>query len=354
MPRGRLTNIATRAQVLLERLKAGEVKDFISIFTEIDKTVRDIVLALDVETMGQLTRKELSALLANLKSVNGASLTKATDALFENLAKLAEQQAAFEATTINSLTRKPTIKAATASQAWADSIAQPISATGELLYPFVSKWTTGEVARIGNLVQRAWGEGWTVQQTASAVRGTKALNYNDGVLAMSRRAAEAVARTSIQHVAMTSRMATLSRNSDVVSGYRYVATLDGKTTPECRSLDGHVYKFGEGPIPPIHINCRSTIVAEMPAEFDFLDKGATRSAEFGPVPADQSYYSWLGDQSPDFQDAAIGPTRGQLFRDGGLTADEFARLNLGKNFQPLTLAQMQELEPLAFKKAGLN
>ena len=51
---------------------------------------------------------------------------------------------------------------------------------------------------------------------------------------------------------------------------------------------------------------------------------------------------------------AIGPVRGKLLRNGGLSADRFSELQLGQNFQPLTLEQMQELEPLAFKRAGFN
>ncbi len=43
----------------------------------------------------------------------------------------------------------------------------------------------------------------------------------------------------------------------------------------------------------------------------------------------------------------------ELFRKGGLSAERFAELNLGKNFEPLTLEQMKELEPVAFARAGL-
>jgi len=42
-----------------------------------------------------------------------------------------------------------------------------------------------------------------------------------------------------------------------------------------------------------------------------------------------------------------------LFQEGGLTAAEFARLNLGRNFQPITLEQMSVKMPGAFEKAGL-
>ena len=72
--------------------------------------------------------------------------------------------------------------------------------------------------------------------------------------------------------------------------------------------------------------------------FDILDKGATQASkgeEGGQqVSADLTYYEWLKTQPAGFQDAAIGPVRGKLLRNGGLSADRFSELQLGQNFQP--------------------
>lgn len=354
MPRRRLTNIATRHQVFLERLKAGEVRNFSVVFDKINRATTEVLSALEVENLGKLTRKELTAVLAQLRKVNSELLTVSVDDLFARLEKLATYEAEFEAKSINQIAGKAAMQIPKAGVAYANAVAQPLSATGQLLEPFVASWSNSEVNRLNNAVQRAWGESWTNQELVQAIRGTRALNYKDGILAISRRGAEAIGRTAIQHVASTARQATWEANKDIVSRYRFVATLDSSTTAECRSLDGKTFPVGEGPIPPLHIGCRSTTVAEIddPA-LAFLDEGATRSAEFGPVPADQTYYEWLQDQPAAFQDEALGKTRGALFRDGGLSADKFASLNLGRNFQPLTLDQMRELEPLAFERAGI-
>jgi hypothetical protein len=104
-------------------------------------------------------------------------------------------------------------------------------------------------------------------------------------------------------------------------------------------------------------NCRSVVTSVLSEEFDFLDEGATRAskgAEGGKqVSADTTYYSWLKTQPVAFQNAAIGTSRATLLRNGGLTSDEFARLSLGKNFNPLTLDEMRRLEPAVFERAGL-
>lgn len=125
----------------------------------------------------------------------------------------------------------------------------------------------------------------------------------------------------------------------------------------CQSLDGRQFKVGEGPLPPIHPGCRSTTTPTLSQRFDFLDKGATRASKGADggeqVPADTTYFAWLKTQPKSFQDAAIGPTRAKLLRNGGLTSDQFSKLSLDKNFKALTLDEMKRLQPAAFEKAGL-
>ncbi len=136
----------------------------------------------------------------------------------------------------------------------------------------------------------------------------------------------------------------------------YIA--EGMIVKNCQSLDGRVFEVGKGPLPPIHINCRSSTAPVIANKYirDTLRQGATRVSNGetgGPVSAGTSYYEWLKTQPAGFQDEALGPMRAQLFRDGGLSAQRFQELQLGKQFEPLTLDQMKELEPVAFERAGL-
>jgi hypothetical protein len=74
----------------------------------------------------------------------------------------------------------------------------------------------------------------------------------------------------------------------------------------------------------------------------------------GPIDGGTNYYQWLKTQPSAFQDAALGKTRARLFRDGGLTAERFAALQLDRRFEPLTLDELRALDPLAFIKAGID
>ncbi|WP_330508187.1 minor capsid protein [Pseudomonas putida] len=352
----KLLEQVSRHSVLLERLKAGEVKKFETYLRRADAHVRD-----------QLTRKELttygrSRLEEFLGRVGGKLLEiyKAfSDRMQSDLVDIAQYEAAFEG---RSLAKALLIDAAmpTDSLIRAAINTQPLQVAGvdggKLLKPFLSGWTRTEADRVTNAIRMGVVQGQTNAEITQAVRGTAAQNFTDGVLAVTNRSARAVVQTAVQHVATTARMETLKANAEVVPGYRIVATLDRKTSVQCRSLDGREFEMGKGPVPPFHIHCRTTItpITRLSALFG---QGATRAAVGadggGQVSASLSYYQWLKTQPAAFQDAALGPVRGKLFRDGGLTAERFAALQLDKSFKSLTLDQLKELEPLAFVRAGL-
>ncbi|WVM87989.1 hypothetical protein UMZ34_16725 [Halopseudomonas pachastrellae] len=62
-----------------------------------------------------------------------------------------------------------------------------------------------------------------------------------------------------------------------------------------------------------------------------------------------SYGDWLKTQSAERQDEVLGPTRGKLFREGGLTLDRF----YNDRGLYLDLDQLRERDARAFEKAGI-
>lgn len=347
-----LSDIATRHQVYLERLKSGEVKKLQPELVKLEKAIVEVVNGLRVDNLSDLTKTQLGKVLVELRKAQMTVMVDLVAELSTTFEGIAGYEAAFEAKAIEAAAAVK-LSVPAAREAYAAAAARPVSATGELLKDFVEDWTTTEMTAVDNLLSKGYADGWTNQQLIRALRGTKKLGYKDGLITRIGRNAEAVVRTAIQHVASTARMETWAKNADIVEKYKIVATLDNVTSQVCRSLDGQVFPLGKGPIPPFHVRCRTTTVAVLDPKFDFLDEGATRSSSEGYVPANLTYYEWLKTQSADFQDSAIGKPLGKLFRDGGLSVAEFAKLNLGRNFEPLTLLQMRKLEPLAFARAGL-
>ena len=353
-----LTEIATRHQVWLERNKAHEANQFASFLIEIDRSIRE---RLSNPEITSFTRSRLERLLASTENELAKIYDRYWEQLKGNLIDLAQYEAGFEARSLNQAVPNFETVIPTETQIITAVTSRPLSVRGadggKLLEPFIKDWSAVEVKRVSGAIRQGFYEGQTTSQIVQLIRGTRANKYKDGILEISSRNARAVTHTAVQHAASQARQRTWESNPDLVRGVRWVSTLDNRTSQQCRSLDGQVFPVDKGPRPPIHVNCRSSMVSVIDPEFDFLDAGSTRAsvgpAGGGQVDANQSYYEWLKKQPREFVETAIGKKRAQLFLEGGISAERFAELNLGRNFEPLTLEEMRAIEPIAFKKAGL-
>ena len=114
-----------------------------------------------------------------------------------------------------------------------------------------------------------------------------------------------IVRTSVNQVQTMANQAVYSANQEVTKMYEYVATLDARTSAICGSLDGKTFKYGEGPMPPQHFNCRSTTVPIIDDEDLRKRFPDTRPSSIGRVSQDESYPDWLK-KNPNMQTEALG------------------------------------------------
>jgi SPP1 gp7 family putative phage head morphogenesis protein len=112
------------------------------------------------------------------------------------------------------------------------------------------------------------GEG--IDKLVRRVRGTRAANYNDGIMGVTRAQAEALVRTSVISTANAARLLSFEHNQDVIKGLQWRSTLDNRTTETCIALDGKQWRLPDYlpvghdlpfPGPTAHWNCRSTQIA---------------------------------------------------------------------------------------------
>lgn len=203
----------------------------------------------------------------------------------------------------------------------------------------VEKWfgkmlvgPTGDKARAW--IQTGLTEGLTTEQIVRGLRGSRDSGYSDGILSgQGSTAVATLVRTAATHASSVAR--TESFKAIGVTSYRWISTLDSKTSIICASRDGEVYELGKGPMPPAHPNCRSTTVPDFGGE-----PIGTRAAVDGPVPADMTFRSWLQAQGQDVQDEVLGKTKAAAWRAGRLTFEKM----LGADMQPLTLAELRRLD----------
>ena len=166
--------------------------------------------------------------------------------------------------------------------------------------------TTPSIAKrlIGNL--QFGEEARTVKQLIAA-GGQSTAVANNQVMAL--------VRTSINQVANTASQQVYEANQDITKKYKYVATLDTRTSSICRALDGREFSYGQGPMPPQHFNCRSTTVPVIDYEgLGFSPPPPARRASMdGQVPANQSYGDWLSKQSKETQEEVLGKGKTAYF-----------------------------------------
>lgn len=153
-----------------------------------------------------------------------------------------------------------------------------------------------------------------------------------------------IVRTSVNQVANEASNRVYEANQDITKKYKYVATLDSRTSAICRALDGRVFEYGKGPKPPSHWGCRSTIVPEIDYEglgFEPPPPGK-RAAKGGMVDADTNYGQWLLDQGAARQQEVLGskaPYFRMLARKHG-ARDAMAKL-VREDGRELTLEQLR-------------
>lgn len=215
---------------------------------------------------------------------------------------------------------------------------QKISISGAL-----DQFGTKKAAEIIGEIQIGAALGETTPQISRRLSGLHQLQRDQAI---------ALVRTVTNHVAATARMETLKANDDILEGKKRIATLDGRTSPVCRALDGTVVPLS-APSPPFHWSCRTSEIPWLKAEYRREIPGSTRPSVgpdgAKPVRSNTTYQEWLARQPASFQREVLGPSRYALFTKGKLTLDRF----VGDNGKTLTLDQLRERQPAAFKLAGL-
>lgn len=341
-------------QIGLYRFSTATIRKIIALLNRADDDIVKQIMKYDpTEVKGEASRKRLQKLLDAVRDVNAEAYASLTKQLDDELKGLAGYEGEYQAAMIASATVvRVDVVTPTSSQLWAAVNARPFQ--GRFLKDWYAGLEAGAQARLRDAIRIGFTEGETIDQIVRRVRGTAAQQYRDGILEVSRRGAETLVRTAVNHTANAARNHLYTQNPSVIKGVRWVATLDGRTTLLCASRDGTVYPPDSGPRPPAHPNCRSTTAPvlkswkEMGIKLSEAPEG-TRASMDGQVPSSQDYDSWLRKKDVAFQEDVLGVTKAKLFRSGELKLDRF----VDRQGMEYTLDQLRKREAAAFERAGL-
>lgn len=253
---------------------------------------------------------------------------------------------------------------------------------GKLVRELMDAFSGDQSERALASVRSGMVNGQTNHDIVKAIRGTKALNYTDGIAQIARGSAEMFVRTARSHI---SNQAMADAYEKLGVGFVvFVATLDGRTSKLCAGLDGRRWRRDEPhPTPPLHPNCRSMIAPSMdgdligrrpfvhalkvrggyrineagervPREPSFRPIGEMTQKQreaarlkVGQVQASTGYSKWFAGQDAEFQRQWLGPGRYKLFKEGGYSIDRFSDPLTGKQY---TLDQLRARDAETFRQ----
>ena len=359
----RLRDELIEHQADLMRLAAATAAERARYLAQTEPQIKALIAAADIAGGQWAELERLRAEVAELRQRAWQEVRQSIDADMSALA-IQEGQALAAAYVSASA---GAIRPAPVSTDMLGAIVESRPFEGRLLREWASKMEADDIGRIQSVIQLGMTSGMGPRQIAARAASAAGV---------ARRDIEAVVRTATNHIAAQAQAEFVAAN-DFIAREMYVATLDSRTTLICASNDGKVFAVGEGPVPPLHYQCRSrrigwidgAVLGDRPAvgtserqareAYAELSGRKPPYAEFrrrwyreaaGSVPAATTYEQWLKSRPAALQDAILGPTRGRLFRAGNLSLDRF----VARSGDTITLDDLSRKYARAFERAGVD
>ena len=387
-----LFDLNVQHAIAIERLKRGLARELVPLLDTADAEIRAILVA-TLDNMGRGFNTTTTKRLRNmLRTIGEARADVMKDFRFgtkRSLEAFGIDEIDFQANSVRAVLPFDPQLTRPKAKALRDRINRMPFAVGVERASPLNQWfvnlSRNDRVFLNQTILAGISRGESLSTIVSNVMGRR------GALSSSRTAATRLVRTAINHTTNQAREAFWQENQDGLSGLRWTAVLDSRTSIICSSRDGMIFPVGEGPRPPAHPNCRSIMTPvidgeEMVGSRPFVvdetlgvrrfrqiardnvgearwanltaaqrnratdrARAAWASENIGPVPAETTYEQFLRRQPAAFQDELLGPTRGALFRRGRLSLDRF----VDESGRTLTLEELREQNAALWRRLKL-
>lgn len=347
-----------RHAISLQRYGNGVVGRLIAILNKADAELFAALFEALENMPGTFKAARLEELLASVRAINEAAYNRIGRELKDELRAFVAAETEFQSQLlIRAAPVNVSFAAVSAEAIYSAAYLQPfrVSKGGAVpMAQYLAGLSDARAKMVRDAVSLGWLEGQTVDQIVRRIRGTKAKGFEDGLMEGSRRHIEGMTRTALNHMSNATAQRVWKANEGLVEGWEFLAVLDSRTTFRCASLDRQVFPVGKGPIPPLHISCRSVSVPKLRTWRDMgidIDEfqPSQRASAGGPVRGDMTYSQWLHSQPASVQDEILGSTRGRLYRAGKLEMSAF----VNHKGETLTLSELRQRNAALFEKAGV-
>lgn len=361
-----LTAISEHSSYLY-RLSSGQVNSLIKSFDKMSnhalRNLRDL--------LDDMTDAELTALQsANYNTPRLKQFREEVTAwqknvnldLYDEFQQGAVALASYESGYIAALAGESAAVAITGEKIYKAAEKIPVTG-GALVKELFAGLSEQLVTNAERTIRDGLSQGLTNAQIWREIKGRTDFPEDRSVLRQARIEIDRTARTVRNHVSNEAYIETFK-----ALGYthlKYVATLDGRTSKICASLDSDVWPIDSPNVrrPPLHPNCRSSLVGTDAdgqligrRPFVLADKPVSkipkdqRKGIIGQVNSNTSFKTWFDkDANESFKKEWLGKTKYELYKNGGYSLDKFVD-PLGKEY---TIAELRELDMKTFKDLGL-
>lgn len=353
----KLVQQSSRHGIYVQRVGGGIANKFDEYIELLKKEIRSIMFGAPDTTQNT---KIINKIIREISSAQKTIYANYNlDILLGDLKEFSSLESAWQLSSLESVISSKSIEliASANNQIWAAVNAQPLlfpSTNGiKLIDLFIKDIEAIEIKRITDMINFGFMTGRTSQQITRDLTSKKGALDN-----ITRRNIKSMVRTSTNHVSNVARQKTLSDNDDIIVGYEWISTLDGRTSTICQQLSGTIFKTNDKNkrVPPAHPNCRSSITPVLDHRYAIDNSNATQSSKGvtggKQVSANLTYYEWLKEQGKQgkngraFVQDVLGKERANLFLNDNLSVKEFKALTIDQHFRPIPLNELKNKQSL--------
>lgn len=314
----KLTDAITRHQAYLEGLKLHQGAKFRVVIEQLRDELRRIFFEIDYDDLGQMSRRELEDFVRQLRTSQIQNYSTFRQQLLNDLRSFVDADKQITKAIVDEAKPEddngiPAILASTGA-IWALYNSTRVPANGKLPSEFMDAFEQASVEDIVQTLRQAHAAKLSVTEAKRLFFGFKG---RGGSVRKLNNWANAMIATLLQH---STSIVNQSVAGAIFERYQWVAILDNATSDICRSRHEKIYRYGEGPLPPAHMHCRSRVIPVGNAAEDVPD----------------TFYAWIRQQPVIVQNDLLGRKKAQDLRAGRLGATRVRKFDDAK---PLTLAQ---------------
>lgn len=345
-----LTTIYSSHAVYLNKLATKLGNDATPYLESIEKRITEVLSKLPNKT---LSTKEVAAARAEINRITSEELQAYTTQYKADNKIVGQHQAAFDAKTLDNVTTGYESSIPSAGIINTVAIKAPLK-VGDNQYTtynrYINTYWKKYADMINDTVTTGFITGGTNREIASRILEQITLGVNDGDLAKAQRAAKTMARTATNHYATQATVAFVDKNDDAIVGYRFIATLDNRTSKQCSALDQEIFDKDDNnlPLTPLHPNCRSRLIYEVNPKYKYDDSTSTRPSNFTDadnerdpkrVSSKKTYYEAVKAMNKADRAEILGPQLGAAL--GKMDSEAFAKSLIDSTYEPLSIVEMK-------------